>query len=164
MPPKFDRHENYSVLEKQLIIEFVDANKDVLENKSSNAKIHEGKKAKWMILSERLAASGIQRDWKHIREAYQRWKLAAKKHISAYNKSLKGTGGGPSVADPNEQDYAIQAITPEDFVEDESLFDSDSLVLSINDIIIFNPYSAAYRIEHVPILIGMHLDCIFIIL
>jgi len=75
-----------------------------------------------------MAATGSARSWEELRSAYQRWKVAAKKSISAYKKHLKGTGGGPSVSTPSETDYAICDICPEDFETDQNIHDSDGQV------------------------------------
>ncbi|XP_015603522.2 uncharacterized protein LOC107271714 isoform X1 [Cephus cinctus] len=121
------RKENFTIEEKALVVQFVSDNRDILENKANNTRLQKSRRDKWMELTEKMATTGIKRDWKDIRGAYQRWKLAAKKTISCYRKHATGTGGGPALPESSGLDFTISEICPEDFVEDENPHDSDSL-------------------------------------
>lgn len=125
------RRENFSQEEKVFILDFVKQHKSILEDKSGNFKLVIAKKQKWQELSQLMRSSGHYRDWKEVRASYQRWKIAAKKTISAYRRHSQGTGGGPSSSIPSETDFAIVEVCPEDFEEDENPLDSDAQVIII---------------------------------
>jgi hypothetical protein len=125
------RRENFSQEEKSIILDFVKQHKNILEDKSGNAKLVIAKKQKWQELALLMRSSGHYRDWKEVRGSYQRWKVAAKKAISAYRRHSQGTGGGPSSSIPSETDFALVEVCPEDFEEDENPLDSDAQVIII---------------------------------
>lgn len=71
---------------------------------------------------------GVTRDWKEVRGAYQRWKMQAKKNFTAHKKALRATGGGPQESELSPLDDMLREIVPQDFEEDENMFDSDAMV------------------------------------
>ena len=73
------RRENFSQEEKSIILDFVKQHKNILEDKSGNAKLVIAKKQKWQELALLMRSSGHYRDWKEVRGSYQRWKVAAKR-------------------------------------------------------------------------------------
>lgn len=128
MCEKIKRRENFSQEERDVIINYIKENCTVMEDKSGNAKMQIAKKQKWKELEEQLKASGSIRTWTELRTAYQRWKVAGKKNVTAYKRYLKSTGGGPSIHKPSELDFIIADICPEDFEMDENIHDSDGQV------------------------------------
>ncbi|KAL1493871.1 hypothetical protein ABEB36_009555 [Hypothenemus hampei] len=71
--------------------------------------------------------TGRERKWTELRSAYQRWKVAAKKNVTADKKKGSTTGGGPQEIKASELDYLINDISPDDFVEDRNHFDSNGV-------------------------------------
>lgn len=70
---------------------------------------------------------GITRDWKEVRGAYQLWKMQAKRNFTAHKRSLCSTGGGPYASELSPFDEMLKEIVPEDFAEDENMFDCDAI-------------------------------------
>jgi hypothetical protein len=63
-------------------------------------------------------------------ELKQQWrtlKLDAKRSASNYKRSLKKTGGGMKPLSPDPSPQEIINMVPQEFVEDNNEFDSDTL-------------------------------------
>lgn len=96
--------KNFSREEKEYIVQYVNENRKILEDKSNSVHVYMKKQDKWRNLVENLKAFRVMRDWKEVRGAYQRWKLFAKKNIAAFWK--RGTNILASLL-PTEFDYII---------------------------------------------------------
>ncbi|KAL1489863.1 hypothetical protein ABEB36_013792 [Hypothenemus hampei] len=121
------RSENFTEEEKKEIVNYVWENRFIIENKSNNSRMSVNKKKKWEELAKKLCSAGRERKWTELRSAYQRWKVAAKKNVTADKKKGSTLGGGPQEIKASELDYLIKDISPDDFVEDRNHFDSNGV-------------------------------------
>lgn len=53
---------------------------------------------------------------------------AGEKNFTAHKKALRATGGGPQESELSPLDDMLREIVPQDFEEDENMFDSDAMV------------------------------------
>ncbi|KAI4459705.1 apontic [Holotrichia oblita] len=126
MSDKRSRSENWSNTEKNLLIEFIKDEIPVIENKKKMTIFNKDKTAAWERIARKLQIEGYTRDIKRIREQWLRMKISAKKTISIFKKQCYQTGGGPPPANPTDMDWYISKLVPQDFIEDVSIFDSDT--------------------------------------
>lgn len=67
-------------------------------------------------------------------------KLEAKKSFSDYKKSCKLTGGGEKPPSPNQDTQNILSLIPQEFEEDENVFDSDGLLHQVSYVYVSNNF------------------------
>lgn len=89
--------EFFPPVEKDTILELVKENKEVIECKKNDMLNNMRKKKVW----DKIVESFNQQYSKNITSKqlnanYRRWKMEARKEVSAKRKDLKATGGGPS--------------------------------------------------------------------
>ena len=82
---KGKRAPNFTQVEKYLLLELVNANKQVIENKKTDQVFSKDKEKAWMKLGEAFNVqnpAGIQRSWEQLKICYDNIKASARKHVS----------------------------------------------------------------------------------
>lgn len=101
-------------MERELIIQFVEENKGVIENKSGDILSVKRRREKWQELEGLFLGNGPKRNWWQLRNAYQKMKAHAKKAISEFTK--RGSDGDvSSINNPSGEDWRMMEIVPADF-------------------------------------------------
>lgn len=81
---KRKRGENFSNVEREEILNFVQLNSAIIETKSNDYRIFQKRSQLWEQLATKLKALGYPRTRKEIKAAYLRMKQQAKKVICRY--------------------------------------------------------------------------------
>ncbi|KAI4463151.1 apontic [Holotrichia oblita] len=125
---KRERSQNWDVAERTAFLILIKQELYIIENKKKITVLNKDKLAAWERISRGMEVHGFVRDGKRLREQWQRMKVQAKKNISQYRKKLTETGGGPPVLEPSDTDWLIKDMLPQEFTEEESRFDSDTVL------------------------------------
>ncbi|XP_075168381.1 myb/SANT-like DNA-binding domain-containing protein 3 [Haematobia irritans] len=92
---KRKRGKNFTATEETLLIELVEENKAVLENKKSDAVTWKQKADAWEKLSQQFSSqTGEIRPWKALRDKYENLKRQTKVELAAEKRETYRTGGG----------------------------------------------------------------------
>ncbi|KAG5876356.1 hypothetical protein JTB14_009041 [Gonioctena quinquepunctata] len=103
------RTGNLSSAQKTELLEFLERNPALQKGKFSNDFTFKKAQGMWMEVSNTLnSLPGAHKDWRQWRKAWQDMKVAAKRKNSQIKNFQRGTGGGPPILPPlNENEEAI---------------------------------------------------------
>lgn len=121
-----DNRRNFTLEEKELLLEYVKKEKGIIENKNLSLSNVIAKKEKWQELQNIFKTRGFNRTWGQLRDHYQRLKCVAKSKINKFKRHRKA--GGSAMNTPSLIDWELYEISPFDFEEDEAEFYSEAFV------------------------------------
>ena len=102
------RTQNFSEQECALILEFVEANKSVLNSKFNNVVTNDRKNKIWAELTDKVNSLGVgKRTEGQIRRKWKNMVCTSKKEMGTYKAVQRKTGGG---APPKEPSSITQKI------------------------------------------------------
>ncbi|KAG6454429.1 hypothetical protein O3G_MSEX008693 [Manduca sexta] len=118
---KKKRSENWSIEEKDVLRELIAQSRHIIENKNTKASSNKKKTEEWINV-----LMGKNRSDGDVKLAWKRMKLAAKANLSTHRNHQMQTGGGEKPKSPSQEDLAIMAIAPHDFIVEFNNYDSDA--------------------------------------
>lgn len=125
---KRSRGNNWLYEHKLFLLELIEKNLDVLEEKKTDAKSSFQKQKVWQDIKEScMSVHGVSRDIDGLKSMWKRLKLTAKAEIREYKKHKKGTGGGPSADEPSFLSKRIEELLPLEFTALNNPYDDDEL-------------------------------------
>ena len=91
------RSKNFSQQEVDLLLDLVNAKRNILENKRTDHVSLKDKENSWKELAESFNElnGSVVRDWKVLKGKYENLKKTCKKNFAKDKKYTSGTGGGP---------------------------------------------------------------------
>ncbi|XP_037294403.1 uncharacterized protein LOC119189306 isoform X2 [Manduca sexta] len=124
---KKKRSENWSTEEKDVLRELIAQSRHIIENKNTKASSNKKKTEEWKNIAQRInVLMGKNRSDGDVKLAWKRMKLAAKANSSTHRNHQMQTGGGEKPKSPSQEDLAIMAIAPHDFIMEFNNYDSDA--------------------------------------
>ncbi|XP_031358510.1 uncharacterized protein LOC116182149 isoform X2 [Photinus pyralis] len=123
---KRPRSTNWDETEKEVFLECLRPELNIIENKKKLTVLNKDKNSAWQRIQRKMKVEGYNRDVHRMKEQWLRVKQQAKRNVGQYKRQAKLTGGGPPPPEPTDFDWKIKDMIPHDFVEDSSCFDSDT--------------------------------------
>ncbi|XP_037298513.1 uncharacterized protein LOC119190532 isoform X2 [Manduca sexta] len=124
---KKKRSENWSTEEKDVLRELIAQSRHIIKNKNTKASSNKKKTEEWKNIAQRInVLMGKNRSDGDVKLAWKRMKLAAKANLSTHRNHQMQTGGGEKPKSPSQEDLAIMAIAPHDFIVEFNNYDSDA--------------------------------------
>ncbi|KAK7789174.1 hypothetical protein R5R35_009941 [Gryllus longicercus] len=93
---KRTRSANFTIAEREILLEIVKENRNLIENKGTSDVSNREKNIGWSIVEEEFNASSIvtKRSAKCLRKCWENLKKAARKSVAAEKEEIFRTGGG----------------------------------------------------------------------
>lgn len=110
MAEKRARTANYSLEEKNLLLQLVQKHKNVVENKKTDAVSNIAKENTWKKIAfefNSVAPSNVSRDWASLKKAYSNIKKDVRKEVANEKFEIIKTGSGPN---PRKKYNPLQEI------------------------------------------------------
>ena len=121
------RGQNFSSLDNEIFLEIVKPYVSIIETKKNDQSTLEKRRRAWSnILLEFNSTSSSIRSLNQVKDLYKRLKIKAKKEVSQYNKTKRGTGGGPKGKSSCKTSKLFQELIPSHFQPLDNPYDDDA--------------------------------------
>lgn len=109
------RKPNFTEEDQLILAELVKADLPTISSKECTEKVVQAKKRVWSEITKRynIANPTNPREASELRALFDRMKSKAKKEASAYQRSLKMTGGGPKPRSPSAACKEVMNLIPQ---------------------------------------------------
>lgn len=119
---------NFSELEKETVLELVEKEKHIIEDKRNDGRMVAKKEKAWESLTRDFnSRPGVnKRTTPQLKRLWKNLKGKAKKSLAEERKSRKETGGGAEVTSVDSISQKVISITPQQIFSLRNTFDDDA--------------------------------------
>ncbi|XP_055913214.1 uncharacterized protein LOC129946870 [Eupeodes corollae] len=130
---KRSRTPNWDSSDKILLRQLIEDKIEIIENKNVDTNTSRLKRDAWRKITHSFnSLSATMRETSQIQAQWRGTKMKAKAEMSAFQRNLRATGGGPPPKSPEPEHIKLMALIPHEFEVDTNDFDCDTEMIKEN--------------------------------
>ncbi|XP_055921870.1 uncharacterized protein LOC129952920 [Eupeodes corollae] len=147
---KRSRTPNWDSSDKILLRQLIEDKIQIIENKNVDTNTSRMKRDAWREITDSFnSLSATMRETSQIQAQWRGTKMKAKAEMSAFQRNLRATGGGPPPKSPEPENIKLMALIPHEFEVDTNEFDCDTEMIkeNVTSVVVDDEYEDVFFVE-----------------